>query len=70
MARWHRHTDDPIADFNAYDRAQEEERKRLPKCIECNSPIEDDQCWDFGDGPMCDDCAERNYRKNTDELIE
>lgn len=69
MARWPQYTDDPAADYDAYDRAQAEEMKRLPTCIECDQRIEDDMCWDFGDGPICDECV-RQYRKFTADLIE
>jgi hypothetical protein len=39
-------------------------------CIECDQHIEDERCWDFGDGPMCEECAERKYKKWTADLME
>jgi len=42
----------------------------LPRCIECDQHIEEDYCWDFGDGPMCDECAEKQYRKPVEDWME
>lgn len=62
------YTDDPVADFEAHDREQERKRDLLPRCTDCNKPIEDDRCWCFYDEPMCDTCAEK-YRKDTADLM-
>ena len=64
-----RYTDDPPSDWDAFCMEQEREMQRLPICIECNERILDDMCYDFGDGPICDDCV-RQYRKFTADLME
>lgn len=66
---WPRYTDDPPGDWDAYCRNQDCLHGMLPMCIECDKRIEDDMCWDFGDGPMCDDCAQQ-YRRHTADLME
>lgn len=63
-----RYTDDPAADYNAYCADQERRMQKLPRCIMCDERITDDRCWDFGDGAVCDDCAEQHYRKDVDDL--
>lgn len=66
---WPQYSGDPEKDWDAYCRHQDYLHGMLPRCIECNQPIEDDMCWDFGDGPICDECAEK-YRKFTEDLME
>ena len=70
MARWPQYTDEPDRDWDAYCEHQDMLHGMLPMCIECDHHIEDDMCWDFGDGPLCDECAERKYRKHTADLME
>ena len=57
--------------------AAERSRRRAPKadeeiimCSECGEKITDDRCWVFGDVPICDECAERNYRKYTADVVQ
>lgn len=69
MARWPQYTDDPAADYDAYDRAQAEEMKRLPICCECGNRIEDEFCYQFNDEVICEDCVAQ-YRKFTADLME
>lgn len=62
-------TDDPAADYDRYCAEQEKELALLPECSECGEKIMDDQCWKFGDEPICDKCAENNYRIYTSDLM-
>ena len=69
MARWPQYTDDPVADFDAYDRAQAAETERLPICCECNARIEDEFCYQINDEIICETCMEQ-YKKFTSDLME
>ena len=55
--------------YRQYEARQEAERELLPTCCECGDKITDDRCWMFGDEPICDRCAEQNYRKYTNDLM-
>jgi len=68
--RWPRYTDDGPADWDAYCEHQDALHDMFPLCIECDHVIDDERCWDFGDGPMHEECAEKKYLKWTADLIE
>lgn len=47
--------------FDEWDDEQNEKLNELPVCVHCGRPIQDDYYWDFGDGPMCEECV-NEYR--------
>ena len=51
-------TGDPDRDFLRHDAEQEEWLKSRPVCVDCGEHIQDDCYYDFGNGPMCEDCME------------
>ena len=51
-------TDDPERDFLRWDAENEEWLKSRPVCVMCGEPIQDDCYYDFGGGPMCEECTE------------
>lgn len=53
------YTDDPERDFRRWDAEQEALRQLLPRCAECNSLIEDEECFNINGEPVCEDCIER-----------
>ena len=53
-----RYSDDPVADFEAYDAEQEAALELLPKCSHCGEPIQDDTCFLINDEPICENCME------------
>jgi formylmethanofuran dehydrogenase subunit E len=52
-------TDDPIADFNRWDREQESWREQLPLCEECGEHIQQECAVLLGDHWYCDDCLRK-----------
>lgn len=64
------YSDDPAADYDSYCREQDYLHDMLPMCIECDQHIEDEHVWDFGDGPLHEECAARLYRKRTEDVME
>lgn len=64
------YTDDPIADFNAWDKAQDEELAKLPVCDECGNPIQDDYYYDIAGITLCPECMDKNYRYWTDSYVQ
>ena len=65
--RW---TDDPIADFDQWDREQNEWLEKRPICADCDEPIQDDHYFDINGEAICPDCMEGNYRKEIGDNIE
>lgn len=63
------YTDDPVADAARYDAEQQAELDRLPKCVYCEEPIQDDSYFDINDEPCCYDCLIEYHRKWTDDYI-
>ena len=59
------YTDDPERDFRHWDKEQEALRQLLPRCSECNHLIEDEDCYNINDVPVCDDCIGRFHVKTT-----
>lgn len=52
------YTDDPLADFDAWDLEQSRKLKKLPKCHFCHEPIQqEDAVFIFGKW-ICDDCLD------------
>lgn len=55
-------TDDPVADFDRYDREVAKWRKRLPVCQRCGDEIQQELAVCIDGFWYCDDCIEF-YRK-------
>lgn len=64
------YTDDPLADFHRYDAEQQNKLNNLPRCSECNEPIQDEFCYEVNDELICDECMRKNHRKSVDNFIE
>lgn len=59
-------TDNPIADFNRYDRGREREIRKLPRCTECDEHILDEYAYYINDEWICSKCLNENYRREVD----
>lgn len=53
-------------DFDTYDYEQQQKLNSLTHCVICGEPIQDDYYWDWGDGPVCEGCLTRKYRKDNE----
>lgn len=62
-------TDDPLSDFDRYDRQQEEWLNGLPVCDCCGEPIQDDFCYEINGEYICKDCLDMHFRKAVDDII-
>lgn len=62
-------TDDPIADFERHDAEQERKLEQLPRCSECDEPIQDDFCYEINDEYICEKCLKDNHRKAVDDIV-
>ena len=50
------YTDDPVADFEKYDRDCEQWRSSLPECACCGEHIQQESAVKLDDEWFCDDC--------------
>lgn len=64
------YTDDPVADYARHCKAQEEEEKRLPRCHKCKRRISDDYLYHIYGEILCEECLNKEYRKDTEDFIE
>lgn len=64
------YTDDPLLDFDRWDRAQSKRLKQLPVCADCGDAVQDDHYYLINDAVICPDCMESGYRKDVDDYIE
>ncbi|MBQ8528852.1 MAG: hypothetical protein IJ459_03860 [Clostridia bacterium] len=63
-------TDDPVADFMAYEAEKQRQLDRLPKCCECDEPIQTDACYEINGELICPECLVENHRKRTEDYTE
>lgn len=59
--RIHR-TDDPVADFNAWDAEQESWLARRPECADCEQHIQEESAYYINGEWICESCMEA-YRQ-------
>lgn len=57
------YSDDPIADFDRWDKEQNAWLKKLPKCDYCDEHIQDEFYYEINDDIICRDCLESHFRK-------
>ena len=55
-------SDDPIADFERYDRSQARRLAQLPTCEICGDAIQQERAFEKDGFWICDECIEK-YRK-------
>jgi len=49
-------TNDPVADFERYDAAQEKKLERLPVCECCGEPIQQEKAVYYNSQWICEGC--------------
>lgn len=64
------YTDDPISDFDRHDAEQQKQLEKLPVCVECDEPVQDEHFYLINDEVVCMQCLKDNHRKRTDDFIE
>ena len=58
-----RYTDDPIADYEAYEAELARLEKEVPVCDYCNRPVADDFYYEINDEVICAECMEQHFRR-------
>ena len=60
-------TDDPIRDYDRYQEEQDKQLQKLPRCSECDNPIQTEECYEFNDELICPECLKDNHRKPVED---
>lgn len=55
-------SDDPIADYERHSAHQEADLDRLPRCSNCDEPIQSDFAYYINDEWICEECMDE-YRR-------
>lgn len=63
-------TDDPVADFDRYDREHQKALAKLPVCSECDEPITDDMCYEINGEVICPECLDNNHKHWVEDYID
>lgn len=59
-----RYSDDPLADYAAYEAELARLEKLVPVCFKCKKPIMDDYYYEVEEGmPLCAECLDKHFRK-------
>ncbi len=61
-------TNDPVADAERYAAEQERKLDELPKCCECDHPIQTEKCFEFNGELMCPQCLKDYHEKWTEDF--
>lgn len=62
-------TDNPVKDAEVWLKEEDEWRESLPKCCNCQNPIDDDYFYDIEGDFYCFDCLKKLYRKDICEYM-
>lgn len=49
--------------FHVHDAEQQAKLGRLPRCSECDNPIQSEACYEINGELICEECLENNHKK-------
>lgn len=64
------YSNNPLADFDRWEREQEEEEEKLPVCDICGEPIQGDYLYDLDGELVCEECLINNFRHPVEDYID
>ena len=64
------YSDNPIADFNRWDKENTDWRNSRPRCYYCEEPIQTDACYVVNGHKYCLDCSEAAAEAVLPQLME
>lgn len=56
--------------FEDYERERQARMDKLPRCSECDHPIQDDKCYEFNGELICPNCLKDNHEKWVEDYID
>ena len=63
-------TGDALADFDRWDAEQQAALNKLPKCSECDEPIQDDCYYEINGECVCPACLDNNHKHWVEDYID
>ena len=54
--------------YNGYQAEQDRQLERLPRCSECDEPIQTEYCFEFNGELICEHCL-KEHRKFTEDYV-
>lgn len=63
-------TDDPVKDFENHDTEQQSELDKLPLCIYCGEPIQQDKAFYYNDQWCCKECEPDFWNDIREDFLE
>ena len=60
---------DAYDQWKAHEAEQQAQLDKLPRCCECDEPIQDTQCYEINGEYICDDCMVDNHRKWVSDIV-
>ena len=64
------YTDDPVADYYRYEAERQAELDKLPRCCECEEPIQSAACYERNGELLCPQCLVDNHRRRTRDYVD
>lgn len=55
--------------YDQHEARQQQALEQLPRCSECDNPIQDDYYYEINDEVICTECLNRDFRKSVDDYI-
>ena len=56
--------------WEAHEAEQEQALEKLPYCEICGNPIQDEHLYLINDEFVCQECLDRDFRKDVDDYVE
>ena len=56
--------------WEAHDQEQEQALEKLPYCEICGNPIQDEHLYLINDEFVCQECLDRDFRKDVNDYVE
>lgn len=56
--------------LEAHEAKQQKTLDRLPRCSECDEPIQSETCYEINDELICEDCLKNNHKKWVEDFID
>ena len=55
--------------FKKHDADQQNQLYKLPRCGECDEPIQSETCYEINGELICEECLENNHKKWVEDFI-
>lgn len=63
------YSDDPVKDFEDYDRQQAKKLSELPVCMDCDEPITGSRYYEFNGEYICQECLKTYHQKDVVDCV-